>query len=671
MKNMKLAMKLFLGFGVILCLTGIVAFLGYSGLRNVGKAVELSTDVNQIYKNMLILRRYEKDFMLRGFELHEGDTQNAVEKHSGVVAANIEYIDIVKSKMQTPDDQLMISALSSDFDAYLTAFKNYTEAAQLKTTALALLSEESSNVFEVNQLMFDVQKAKLDSQFLNADESRTDLLKRLEKVDGYKYVKEIMLQIRRSEKDYVIRGKPQYIDRVRALLSEINSLLTELKTKHTKADDHARVDAILASIDSYSSSFEDYIIQNDAQLEQASQMVESARAVLSSATELVNNIDEQRSAEQQLAVLLSFAAAAAAVLFGIIIALIITRSITVPMRKILGTTRSVADGDFTANIDIQQKDEIGLLAEALADMIRKLSVVVSDIRSTSVNVSGGSQQLSDTSIQISQGATEQAANAEEVSSSMEEMGSNVQQNADNAAQTEKIASKAAKDAAEGGLVVIEAVEAMNEIAEKINVIEEIARNTNLLSLNAAIEAARAGEHGKGFAVVASEVGKLAANSQKAAAEILELAQSTVSKADDAGAKIQAIVPDIQKTAELVSEINASSSEMNSGIGQINQAMVQLDQVIQQNASAAEESSSMSEELTGQANQLMEFVSVFKIDNSYSGKNGKSSLKVSASLKQPSIRQIVEPKVIQKKADLDVDVDFSISQDTVDDGFEEF
>ncbi|HAK46632.1 MAG TPA: hypothetical protein DCO79_12035 [Spirochaeta sp.] len=327
---------------------------------------------------------------------------------------------------------------------------------------------------------------------------------------------------------------------------------------------------------------------------------------------------------------------------------IVVRIISKSLAYASDTTVKVAGGDLSITIESRSKDEIGTLLRAMQKMNNRLRDAMNEVRNSAVAVTQSSGQLAEAAGQISQGATEQAANAEEVSASLEQMGANVQQNADNAALTEKIAARAAKDAEDGGKVVIEAVEAMNEIANKINVIEEIARNTNLLSLNAAIEAARAGEHGKGFAVVAAEVGKLAANSQKAAAEILALAKSTVAKADDAGEKIQAIVPDIQKTAELISEINASSTEMNSGIGQISQAMVELDKVIQQNAAAAEESSSMSEELTSQAQQLIDLVSFFKLDNS-SG--------ASMSSKTP-VKEIAAP-VIAKK------INYS------DEGFEEF
>ncbi|MBF0477331.1 MAG: methyl-accepting chemotaxis protein, partial [Deltaproteobacteria bacterium] len=178
----------------------------------------------------------------------------------------------------------------------------------------------------------------------------------------------------------------------------------------------------------------------------------------------------------------------------------------------------------------------------------------------------------------------------------------VAQNADNAKQTAAIAQKAAKDAQEGGKSVAETVKAMKSIAEKIGIIEEIARQTNMLALNAAIEAARAGEHGKGFAVVAAEVRKLAERSQTAAKEISVLSGSSVEVAERAGKLIEMIVPDIQKTAELVQEINASSSEQADGIQQVTKAVQQLDQAIQQGASATEEMASTSEELSSQAEQ---------------------------------------------------------------------
>jgi hypothetical protein len=150
---------------------------------------------------------------------------------------------------------------------------------------------------------------------------------------------------------------------------------------------------------------------------------------------------------------------------------------------------------------------------------------------------------------------------------MEQMASNIKQNADNAAQTEKIARQSALDAQRSGEAVSRAVVAMQTIAEKISIVQEIARQTDLLALNAAVEAARAGEHGKGFAVVASEVRKLAVRSQTAAAEIGTVSSQTVKAAQEAGEMLGRLVPDIKKTAELVTEISAACREQDVGADQ--------------------------------------------------------------------------------------------------------
>ena len=263
--------------------------------------------------------------------------------------------------------------------------------------------------------------------------------------------------------------------------------------------------------------------------------------------------------------------------------------------------------------EITNRDEIGELLGNVNTMIERLRGVVADALSAADNVSSGSQELSSSSEQVSQGATEQAASAEEASASMEQMAANIKQNADNAAQTEKIARQSAKDAEMSGEAVTRAVDAMRTIAEKIGIVQEIARQTDLLALNAAVEAARAGEHGKGFAVVASEVRKLAERSQSAAAEISSMSSDTVKAARDAGEMLGRLVPDIRKTAELVSEISAACREQDIGASQINEAIQQLDKVTQQNAGASEEMSATSEELAAQAEELQASIAFFKVD----------------------------------------------------------
>ncbi|HEX3992258.1 MAG TPA: methyl-accepting chemotaxis protein, partial [Acetobacteraceae bacterium] len=252
------------------------------------------------------------------------------------------------------------------------------------------------------------------------------------------------------------------------------------------------------------------------------------------------------------------------------------------MTENLQITASVADriagGDLTAETKrLSDKDTLGI---ALERMLEKLRTVVTEASTAADNVLSGSQQLSSGSTELSEGATEQASAAEQASASMQEMAANIKQNADNAAQTEKIARKSAVDAQKSGEAVGRAVHAMQTIAEKIIIVQEIARQTDLLALNAAVEAARAGEHGKGFAVVASEVRKLAERSQTAATEISTVSSQTVKAAQEASEMLGQLVPDIIRTAELVTEISAACREQDVGTDQINQAIQQLDKVTQ-------------------------------------------------------------------------------------------
>ena len=281
------------------------------------------------------------------------------------------------------------------------------------------------------------------------------------------------------------------------------------------------------------------------------------------------------------------------------------------MQAVTRVAEALAEGDLT--IDVQERSAQDTLMQALNVMIQRLNEIVSDVKSTADTVASGSQTMSSGAEEMSQGATEQAAMAEEVSSSMEEMAANIRQNADNALQTEKMAVQAAADARKSNEAVAAAVQAMKAITKKISIIEEIASQTHMLSLNATIEAAKAEEHGKGFAVVASEVRALAERSRLAAEEINELASSGVGVAERAGETLTALVPTIQKTAELVQEISAASSEQDSGAEQINKAIQQLDQSIQQNASNSEEMAATSEELASQAEQLQQTMAFFRID----------------------------------------------------------
>jgi methyl-accepting chemotaxis protein len=390
-------------------------------------------------------------------------------------------------------------------------------------------------------------------------------------------------------------------------------------------------------------------------------------------------VDEVEAETSKLRNIIIIATILCAVLI-LCIAFFVSRKITAALKEAVAVSNELSQGNLQIDIQVNSEDETGKLLFGMKNMLEKLKEVVADVTTAAGNVASGSQQTSSSSQQMSQGATEQAASAEEVSSSMEQMVANIRQNADNAQQTEKIALKSAEDAKQGGQAVMETVQAMKEIAGKISIIEEIARQTNLLALNAAIEAARAGEHGKVFAVVASEVRKLAERSQTAAGEISKLSRSSVEVAEKAGEMLIRIVPDIQKTAELVQEISAASNEQNIGAEQINKAIQQLDQVIQQNASATEEMASTSEELSSQAEQLQDTISFFKVGNNggttvIKAESKKASWKLGRKTPASESEQ-VKPAIVAQKSNngrksTGISLDLGDGRDKMDDEFERF
>lgn len=236
-----------------------------------------------------------------------------------------------------------------------------------------------------------------------------------------------------------------------------------------------------------------------------------------------------------------------------------------------------------------------------------------------------SSQVSASAQSLSRGTSEQAASVQETTSSLEQMNASISQNADNSRQMEKIATEGAYEMAQCSQIVADAVNAMKSITDKISIGEGIAYQTNLLALNAAIEAARAGEHGKGFAVVASEVRKLAERSQAAAQELSSLTATSVSTAERAGQALNALVPTIRKTAELVQEVATASREQSAGVSQVNRAMTQVDQVTQHNAAAAEELSATAETMNSQASELQQLMARFKVSGMESRRDSTPAL----------------------------------------------
>jgi len=678
MKNLKLGMKIGLGFGILILIAVLLGGMAMINMKSVDKQADRLA--NEIAPEVAIANEVERHslntmFEMRGF-VYTGETNFWKQSSESLV-------DVEKSLQKAKE-------LSQKYPA-LVKLKENTELATGKVAEYKKLAHQTESILKA----MSANRATMDQTAQTFMKNCNDYLDSQEKAMAELVSQQMAESSKVKDRALKITLIGHIIDAGNAVrlanfkgqaardvkiiedgvkkFEVISSREQEIRAVTRQEANIRQLNEIRKAGDGYKEAMAGYIKNMNALNETNQHRNAVAEDVLKASMDtsiygvkITEKLTAEASEALSSASNIMAVGLVVALILGVVVAVFITRGITGPVVQGVAFAQRMSEGDMTQELDVNQKDEIGMLADALRLMTRRLNEVMGEVVEGANNVASGSQQLSATSESLSQGASEQAASVEEVSSSMEEMASNIQQNADNSVQTESMALKAAKDAEEGGRAVTQTVGAMKQIAEKISIIEEIARQTNLLALNAAIEAARAGEHGKGFAVVAAEVRKLAERSGHAAAEISGLSSESVAVAEKAGQMLSAIVPDIKKTAELVQEISAASREQNAGADQINKAVQQLDQVIQQNASASEEMASTSEELSSQAEQLLSTVSFFKL-------KGASGMRRSAPKALPhGPSSAVRPQASPRKSPRPVKgVVLEMGSDMRDDDFEKF
>ena len=589
-ENLKLHQKMYLLLSLVLSGFVIVslAYLQSSSIKNDAdaklQAVEtLAFNVKTMEASMLMHRRHEKDFLAR-MDMKYAD--KFTEEAAAMGKLTAETLPIAKQfEMSTG-----ILNIDKTFKEYVTGFRKLVEDYQV-----AGLDENSGlqasfrkNVHEVEALVEEQKRDNLEV---------------------------LMLQMRRHEKDYMARGDVKYLQAMKDRRAEFDKILSAAGIPASSKK------KISIAMDAYYKDFFTWADKNEATKtdidnfrEKVHVMEEEMGALLVAIPDVKANFQKNYEENTQTA----FTLFVVTLLFVIgvitVLCFYVLRSIQNQLGADPSEVASIADSIAKGRLDevrINEAAQIGVMKSMLF-MKSALENIVREIQSNTATVASAATQISATADNISSAAEEQAASVEQTSSSAEEMRASIRQNSENSARANQISNESSQAALACGESVDETVRAMKQIAEKISVIEQIAAQTNMLSLNAAIEASRAGEYGRGFAVVAAEVRKLAELSRNSALEIASLTGQSVDIAEKAGSSLGEMIPKTVRAAELVKEISLVSEEQSVGTDQISSAVRQLDSAAQQNASASQELAATARSLTDKSAALQDAVKFFRI-----------------------------------------------------------